>query len=171
MKRTVGIRVIVRFRNSQRVGSEKRIAFVRTRRKSSRTSSLSRHTRRMRRSRGELWTGHMPGRELPPASRGHSSLGRALRMRRPIRRLRLLLRPTRACEQSGDLTRPEEGVCAAVSLLHAAITRPILVFLSLYMGCEAGGEDERLVFVGSMVDGMWKITLGKVVLIVYECIV
>lgn len=34
---------------------------------------------------------------------------------------------------SGDLTRPEEGVCAAVSLLHAAITRPVFVFLSLYM--------------------------------------
>ena len=153
----MGIRVIVRFRRSQRVGSEKRIAFVRTRRKSSRTSSLSRHTRRMRRSRGELWTGHMPGREPPPASRGHASLSHAVRTRRPIRWLRSLLRSTRACEQSGDLTRPEEGVCAAVFFLHAAITRPILVFPSLYMGCEPGGEEGgRLVFVSSMVDGRWK---------------
>lgn len=115
----------------------------------------------------------MPGRELPPASRGHASLSGAARTRGPITRLRLLLRPTRACEQSGDLTRPEEGVCAAVFLLHAAITRPILVFLSLYMACEAGGEGGRLVFVCSMVDG-WKvgnITLGKVVLVVYQSMV
>ena len=98
----------------------------------------------------------MPGRELPPASRAHASLSGAARTRGPITRLRLLLRTTRACEQSGDLTRPEEGVCAAVFLLHAAITRPILVFLSLYMACEAGGEGGRLVFVCSMVDGRWE---------------
>jgi hypothetical protein len=100
----------------------------------------------------------MPGRELPPASRGHASLSRALRTRWPIRPLCPLSRPTRACEQSGDLTRPEEG---------AAITRPILVFLSLYMGCEAGGEGGRLVFVCSMVDGRRKFTLDKEFLLVY----
>jgi hypothetical protein len=98
----------------------------------------------------------MRGRELPPARRRHASLSRALRTPWPIRRPCLLLRPTRACEQSGDLTRPEEGVCAAVFLLHAAITRPIFVFLSLYMGRKAGGEKGRLVFVCSMVDGRWK---------------
>jgi hypothetical protein len=44
---------------------------------------------------------------------------------------------------SGDMRR----VCAAMFLLHAAITRLIFVFPSLCVGWEVGGEAKRLVHV------------------------
>jgi hypothetical protein len=48
---------------------------------------------------------------------------------------------------SGDLTKPEVGGCAAVFLLHAAITRLVFVFLSLCVGWGVGGEAKCLVHV------------------------
>jgi hypothetical protein len=48
---------------------------------------------------------------------------------------------------SGDLMGPEEGVCAALSPFHAAVTRLVFVFMSLCMGWEVDGEAECLVSV------------------------